>query len=194
MVTKFLTTKMSLAHENFDAYLKIEEKLREKFPKLGVQTGRMYFKGQKVLFRTFYKLNYPKDVNDEAIKLLFWKYVDTHTENYIQKYIKSIYGLFTYCKSNNIPLRKDITQMKIFLPDPEIIKRKLEKKLGKIQYNQDESTYFSKKNFNQSNNDIKRIITAKNVHINSRPLVYSLLTTIQKIGHNFLFKWSFTII
>ncbi|MFX1286259.1 MAG: hypothetical protein ACFFB5_21680 [Promethearchaeota archaeon] len=99
-ITEFLATKIQLNEKDIKLYNEIEKSLRKRYPKLGIQTVNGPFTtlgNQKVLFKNIYKLNYPKDVIDEAIKLAFWKYAGTHAYN----------------DTNTVTSRKEITQMRI---------------------------------------------------------------------------------
>lgn len=186
MITKFLTTKIKLNEEHIELYPRIEKSLRKKYPKLGVQTGRRNLKGQKILFRTFYKLNYPKEVTDEAIKLMFWKYVDSRPKSYIRSFSRKISRLITYYNENNIVPRKNIMQTKIFVPNsyPFIsnndLGNKLQNAMSKISISDRDNELK-----NSPKKKVESITNDKKAHITSRPIVKNLLTTLQKIEENF---------
>lgn len=99
-ITEFLATKIHLNEKDVRLYNEIERSLRKKYPRLGVQTVKGSFStlgNQKALFKKVFRLNYQKDVIDEAIKLTFWKYA----------------GTYTYNHKNTAASRKEITQMRI---------------------------------------------------------------------------------
>ncbi len=181
MITQFLTTKIKLTEKHVDLYPVIEKLLRKKYPKLGVQTGRINLEGQKVLFKTFFQLNHAKEVIDEAIKLVFWKYVDTHNINYIQNSSQKISELLTYCNENKIVNRKDITKMRIFVPNSKIL---IQNKQHKRTSPEGESRKTTKK-LKTLNNEFDSSSIDNKTNINSRPIVYNLLTSLQRIGKNF---------
>ncbi|PWI46994.1 hypothetical protein CEE45_13910 [Candidatus Heimdallarchaeota archaeon B3_Heim] len=186
MITNFLTDKVRLSQSNFNVYLKLEENLRMKFPKLGIQTGNMSFNGQKILFNTFNRLKYSREVTEEVIQLLFWKYVDSHSKRYIQNSSLKISELVEYCKENEITGRKNITQMKIFVPksNPVILNNTMENKLNNAM---------NKPSTSGRNNELThkpklQIVTKPKdteAYISSRPIVKNLLTTLKIIEDNF---------
>ncbi|MHA2326941.1 MAG: hypothetical protein ACXACR_00300 [Candidatus Hodarchaeales archaeon] len=186
MISKFLTTKIKLNEEHIELYPRIEKALREKYPKLGVQTGRVYLDGQKVLFKTFYKLNHPSEVTDEAIKLMFWKYVDSRPKSYIQTFSRKISRLITYCNENNITSRNNIMQTKIFVPNsiPFIPNSVMGNKL-QTPLNENSTSDRDTQMKNSTKKKTDSITYNKKTHITSRPIVRKMLSTLQKIEDNF---------
>lgn len=174
MITSFLTTKIKLDQDNFMLYKDIETKLIEKYP-------RIKRNNNQPLFRVFYKLNFPNEVIDEAIKLVFWKYVNSRPKSYIEKFSLKISELMQYCEENKIVSRKNIQQFAIFAPS--IASR--DNIISELDKSIDERLNSEKNNIKSTEVEFKSIKLNKKIFISSRPIAKDMLTTLQKIEANF---------
>ena len=93
LMKNLLATRIDLKEEEIEFYYLIEEALRKKYPRIKSvksNTPSTMIGNRPVLFKTVYRLNFDTNTIDEAIKLAFWKNVNTQAENDTHGIIKRI--------------------------------------------------------------------------------------------------------